>query len=110
MFSLIDRLRSREGADDMARRLPVDEAKVLRYLDALLSSGTDRVAFDATLREMSNSRDLTAGDVQEIARRYAGGGQRASSKKAALAAITVRFTEGVRAEKKNATASRARPL
>ncbi len=100
--------------DHMARKKPLptkvpNDSSIASYGNRFVRAGTDREAFERVLAELNADGTLVAGDVIAIAQLYIGGGKRATSKKAALSAISKRFVEVVRFHKKNAAATNVRP-
>ena len=95
--------------DDMAKRraLP-DQAIVAAYLQRLKAAGLDRYSFDLIVTELDTLRGKRVTEVIVIAQVYIGGGKAPSSGKAAVAAISMRFLEKVRAEAKGKIAEKAR--
>lgn len=96
-------------SDAMAKTKPINDRLVATYVDSLGRARTDRAAFERVLASIKADEALRAPEIIAIAQKYVGGGRKASSKTAALNAISKRFVEIVRFHAKNKVAERVRP-
>jgi hypothetical protein len=101
---------SKSSTEHMTRQAHIDEARVACHAERLVAAGMDRTLFDDALAEFKADKEIAASEIAAVAMRYVGGGKRPQSKKAALSAISTRFTELVRTHKSNLIAEKVRPL
>jgi hypothetical protein len=96
-------------SEEMAKARPINERLVGTYVDDLIGVRTDRAEFERVLSALKSDAELRTPDLVTIAQRYVGGGKKAMSRAAALAAISKRFVEIVRFHAKNRVAEKVRP-
>ena len=83
-----------------AAALPVDEAIVERYVQALIAAGTDPHVFERTFEALSKDASVKAKEADAIARQFTHLQSAFKTKKAALTGIKQTFVERVRFENK----------
>ncbi len=100
--------------DEMARSARTSSPEphrslVAAYVLRLKTVGRSRDAFETLVGEMGKDARLVPADLIEIAVQFRGGGNRPSSRKAAIDVISKRFLELVRDHTKAAQAAKVRP-
>jgi hypothetical protein len=98
-----------EVADNVAKRLPIDEGLVSSYVGRLKRAASNKHALDEIFDQMTNDRSLKAGEAIEVAARYAGG-RKPTSKSAAMTAIFKQIVYCVASEAKALQVAKMRPL
>jgi hypothetical protein len=103
---------SSELGDDMARRASkssTDQNRVAHYVARLRSATGDRAAFERELSALKSDPSASLKDIADVALMYRGGGDKPTSKKAALLVIEKRFLELIRNDNQVKQASKSRP-
>lgn len=104
-----------DSEDEMAKKakqkkVAAEPSRLIADFTARFAkAGTDKEAFEGTLRALQSEGQLAATDVIMIAHAYAGGGKKPASKAAAYSVISKRFVEIVRYKAKNRIAEKSRP-
>jgi hypothetical protein len=98
--------------DEMARarvQETVGARAAAGYVQRLKAAVGSQQSFDKVVEELVSDKALAAGDLINIATKFAIPASRISSKTAAIAAIKKRYVELARFNAKNALAAKARP-
>jgi hypothetical protein len=103
-----DSQNSEDGVMARTSTSEIRTAVVAAYIERLRQAALERQSFDAVMATMKSDKFLRPTEAIEIALAYVGGGTKPASKSAALAAISSRFVERVRAQEKSKIARSVR--